>query len=52
MLDLTPPFQCRLALRDRDLDRVAPPLRDVLCAQPGVDLRQVGFLERPEADHG
>ena len=50
-VDVAPPLERGLALLDRDRERVAPPLRDVLGAKPGLDLRQVGLLERPEADH-
>jgi len=51
VLDLAPAFECLAALFEGDLERVAPPFRDVLCAQPFLDLRQVGFLEGPETDH-
>src|SRR5512133_1766848 len=46
VLDVAPPLERSLALLDGDLDRVAPPLRNVLGPEPGLDLRQVGFLKR------
>jgi hypothetical protein len=51
LLDVSPTLDRRPPLLDRDLERVAPPLRHVLAAEPGFDQRQVGVVERAELDH-